>query len=51
MDIDLHAKSIQLLEKVANSIYDRDANLLCFSSNEVQVVKDWLTEFINEHMK
>lgn len=51
MVIDLHAKSIELLEIVANSVHERDpkhANLLCFSSNEVLVVEEWIREFIKE---
>lgn len=47
MEIDLHAKSVQLLERIANSVYERETNtnLLFFSSNEVQLVEDWLDEF------
>ena len=51
MDIDIHAKAMQLLEKIANSVHERDPknpNLLCFSSTEVQVVEQWLKEFIDE---
>lgn len=51
MIIDTYAKAVQLLERVANSVHERDVkspNLLCFSSNEVQVVEEWLKELINE---
>lgn len=49
MNIDLHAKAMQLLEKVANSVHEREnANLLCFSINEVQLVEQWLKDFIDE---
>jgi hypothetical protein len=52
MPIDLHAKSVQLLERIANSVYERDPknlNLLCFSTNEVQVVEEWLKDFIRDN--
>lgn len=51
MSIDLYAKAVNLLEQVANSVHERDPknpNLLCFSTNEVQVVEDWLKEFLKE---
>lgn len=51
MDIDLYAKAVHLLEKIANSVHERDPknpNLLCFSTNEVHVVENWLKEFIEE---
>jgi hypothetical protein len=52
MKIYLHLKAIHLLEKIANSIYERDPknpNLLCFSIIEVQVVEEWLKHFIEEY--
>ena len=52
MDIDLHSKAVHLLEKIANSVHERDpnnANLLCFSKTEVMVVEQWLKEFVEEH--
>lgn len=52
MDIDLHSKAVQLLEKIANSVHERDPknpNLLCFSAAEVYVVEKWLSEFIQEN--
>ena len=45
---DLHAKAIELLEKIANSVHERDPknpNLLFFSGSEVELVRDWLKEF------
>lgn len=48
IDLDLHSSAIQLLEKIANSVHDRcqtSANLLCFSTNEVELVEQWLKEF------
>jgi hypothetical protein len=51
MIIDIYAKSVQLLEHVANSVHERDnknPNLLCFSISEVHVVEKWLNELIKE---
>jgi len=45
MDIDIYAKSVQLLERVANSVHDRDPknpNLLTFSLSEIHIVEEWL---------
>lgn len=53
MFIDYHAKSVELLERIANSVHERDLknpNLLCFSSSEVHLVEEWLKEF-NETKK
>lgn len=49
MEIDLHSKAVQLLEKIANSVHERDSknpNLMCFSTTEVQLVEQWLKEFM-----
>ncbi len=60
MSIDLYAKATNLLEQLANSIHDRDPgiaiyfannNLWCFTKKEVQVVEEWLKEFIDENQK
>jgi hypothetical protein len=54
MDIDLYSKAVHLLEKIANSVHERDPknpNLLCFSITEVHLVEKWLEEFIQEHRK
>lgn len=51
MQIDLHSKAVHLLEKIANSVHERDPNnpnLLCFSKTEVLVVEEWLKDFIEE---
>lgn len=51
---DLYAKAVNLLEKIANSIHERDIknpNLICFSITEVQLVEHWLKDFIIEHEK
>lgn len=51
MVIDIYAKSVQLLERVANSVHDRDPknpNLLTFSVNEIHIVEDWIKELMKE---
>ena len=51
MSIDLYAKAMNLLQRVANSVHDREPkspNLLCFSSNEVKVVEGWLQDFLTD---
>lgn len=51
MPIDIYFKSVQLLERVANSVHERDPknpNLLFFSTSEVQVVEDWIRELLAE---
>lgn len=52
MDIDLHAKAFHLLEKIANSVHEREPNnpnLMCFSKTEVQLVEQWLKDFVDEY--
>lgn len=49
--MNVHEKSIELLERIANSVHEREPrvpNLLCFSSAEVQVVEKWLKEILFE---
>jgi len=51
MSIDLYAKAVHLLERIANSIHEREPkspNLLYFSSSEVQVVEGWLHDFVTD---
>jgi hypothetical protein len=51
MSIDLHAKSQQLLETLANSIHDREpksTNPFFFNINEIHVAEKWLNEFLKE---
>ena len=53
MSLDMHAKSVELLEKLANSIYDRDSSIIAnnpcfFTATEIQVTKDFLQEILNE---
>lgn len=52
--MDTRAKSVQLLERIANSVHERDPKtptLLCFSSNEVHVVDEWLQALIWDLIK
>lgn len=56
MSIDINAKAAQLLERLANSIYDRDPKTMpdttfCFRTAEVQIVENWLTDTIQEVFK
>ena len=51
MSIDLHAKSQDLLETLANSIHDREpksTSPFFFNINEIHVAEKWLKEFLNE---
>lgn len=50
MSIDNYMKSGQLLERIANSIAERNPNLknFCFSIAEIAVVEEWLKELIEE---
>jgi hypothetical protein len=51
MSIDLHAKSQDLLETLANSIHDREPKSLSpffFNINEIHVAEKWLNDFIKE---
>ena len=51
MMLDLHAKSQQLLETLANSIHDREPknlNPFFFNINEIHVAEKWLNDFIRE---
>lgn len=54
MEIDLYSKAVHLLEKVANSVHERNPmnpNLMCFTVDEVQVVEQWLKDFVEETQK
>ena len=50
MQIDLQAKAIQLLERIANSLYERETNptQIFFSSKEIEIVKEWMEQVLNE---
>lgn len=51
MSIDIYAKSVQILERIANSVHDRDPkapNLFCFTISEVHLVESWLEEILRE---
>lgn len=49
--MELHAKSQQLLETLANSIYDREpkpATQLFFNIADIHAVEQWLKGFVKE---
>lgn len=49
--MDLHAKSQDLLETLANSIHDRDPknpNPFFFNIADIHKTEQWLTDFIQE---
>lgn len=51
MGIDLYAKSQDLLEKLANSVHDRDPKSptpFFFNISEIHVAENWLVDFIKE---
>lgn len=53
MSIDINFLSSQLLERLANSIMDRDLNKIPFFFNiaEMQVTEEWLNETIKDVLK
>jgi hypothetical protein len=51
MSIDLQAKSTQLLQKLVNSLIDRNQPPLFFSPTEIQLVEEWLVETVDEIKK
>lgn len=58
MAIDINAKAAQLLERLANSIYDRDHKAtteftvpFTFRTTEIQIVEEFLNETIQEAFK
>lgn len=46
--MDSQERSMQLLERLANSLADRDPNLkeFCFNAREVKVVEVWFKEAV-----
>lgn len=53
MPIDINAKAAQLLERLANSIYDREPKALqdvpfTFRTQEIHVVENWINELLQE---
>jgi len=49
MNIDLHAYSSDLLERLGNSIYDRqghEAPQFTFTIQEIHIVEQWLKEVL-----
>jgi hypothetical protein len=52
MEIDLHLKSQELLESLANSIHDRDKEKdICFTIQEVHVTEKFLERLVIELMR
>lgn len=52
MPIDLYQKSSELLEKLANSVFDRDPtnpNPLFFNMSEIHLVENWLKDVLKEN--
>lgn len=50
--MDLHAKSEQLLQAIANSLYDRHPQQhVNFSVKEIHVVESFLKEFLKDGFK
>ena len=50
--MDVHAKSQQLLESLANSIHDRSENSkFVFNISEVHITEEWIKNLINEIKK
>jgi len=51
MNIDIRAKSVQLLERLAISLHERDPsslNMICFRVADIRVVEVWLEELLAE---
>lgn len=51
MSIDIHSKSLELLESLANSIHDREPQSVkpfFFSLSEIHVAEKWIRDFIKE---
>lgn len=51
MSLDLNVKSAQLLERLANAIYDREPNNptpFSFKSNDILIVEDWFKQTMSE---
>ena len=55
MEIDLYMRSVQLLEKLGNSIYDRNghksAQPFTFTLTEIHIVEDWLQDVLKESLE
>jgi hypothetical protein len=51
MNFNIHEKSAEVLERLANSIFDRDPqnpHPLFFTHKEIQIVEEWMKDFIHE---
>lgn len=54
MLVNTYEKSEELLQKIANSVFDRNPenpNPLVFSMSEINVVENWLNDLIEEIKK
>jgi hypothetical protein len=54
LKIDAFAKSSELLNKLINSVYDRNPtnpNPLSFTVTELQIVEEWLKEILEYEKK
>lgn len=54
MKMDLYMRSSQLLERLGNSIYERNAHKsdqpFTFTISEIHIVEDWLQEILKESL-
>ncbi len=48
MTIDIHAKSEEILTKLANSVYDRTGQDFFFTIKEIHIVEKWMRELMSE---
>jgi len=54
VNLNIHEKSVQLLEKLANSIHEREHKNLdpfFFSTKEVHLTEEWIEQFMLEYRK
>ncbi len=55
MSIDIHVKSKELLEKLANAVHDRDPqnslSMFSFKTSDLIIVENWLVETASEIVK
>lgn len=52
--MDIHAQSAQLLERLANSIYDREGQQsasFAFTTKEIHIVESWLKDVVEKAFK
>ena len=51
MEFNVHVKSEQLLQKIANSMHDRGEDYIFFTLAEIHLVEAFLNEFAMEAFK